>query len=50
MEVMLINPPAPSAIKDVLDVSSPPLGLAYLAAVAREEALMWVSWTASQRV
>lgn len=37
MEVMLINPPAPSAIKDVLDVSSPPLGLAYLAAVAREE-------------
>lgn len=36
MEIVLINPPAPSAVKDTLGVSAPALGLGYLASVARE--------------
>ncbi len=37
MKVMLINPPTTSEIKSVLGVNGVPLGLAYLASVARNE-------------
>lgn len=37
MRVMLISPPAPSAVKEVLGATGPPLGLAYLASIARSE-------------
>ncbi|PNV78267.1 MAG: B12-binding domain-containing radical SAM protein, partial [Thermoproteota archaeon] len=37
MKVMLISPPAPSAVKEVLGATGPPLGLAYLASIARSE-------------
>ncbi|MBS7288662.1 MAG: radical SAM protein [Candidatus Freyarchaeota archaeon] len=37
MKVLLVQPPSRSAIKDVLETTSPPLGLAYLAAVLEEE-------------
>lgn len=37
MRVMLISPPTSSAIKEVLGTTGPPLGLAYLASIARLE-------------
>lgn len=37
MRILLISPPTRSVVKEVLGASGPPLGLAYLAAVAREE-------------
>lgn len=37
MKVALVVPPAHSSIKDVLGVNGIPLGLAYLASIAREE-------------
>ncbi len=37
MRVLLILPPSKSAIYEVVGVTGPPLGLAYLAAVARDE-------------
>lgn len=37
MRICLISPPYGSAVKSVLGVSSPPLGLAYLASMVREE-------------
>ena len=37
MKVMLISPPASSAVKEVLGTTGPPLGLAYLASIARLE-------------
>lgn len=37
MSVLFISPPTRSVVKEVLGASSPPLGLAYLAAVAREQ-------------
>jgi len=33
LKILLVAPPARSAIKEVLDVTSPPLGLAYIASV-----------------
>ncbi len=37
LRILLISPPTDSAIKRTLGVSGPPLGLAYLASVVREE-------------
>ncbi|MGC9345356.1 MAG: cobalamin-dependent protein, partial [Candidatus Bathyarchaeales archaeon] len=37
MKVCLISPPYNSAVKSVVGVSSPPLGLAYLASVLRKD-------------
>ncbi|MEM2810414.1 MAG: B12-binding domain-containing radical SAM protein, partial [Candidatus Korarchaeum sp.] len=37
MRVALVVPPTRSSIKDVLGVNGIPLGLAYLASIAREE-------------
>ncbi|MEM3153536.1 MAG: radical SAM protein, partial [Candidatus Bathyarchaeia archaeon] len=37
MKVCLVSPPYNSAVKSVVGVSSPPLGLAYLASVIRDE-------------
>ena len=37
MKVCLLSPPYRSAVKSVVGVSSPPLGLAYLASVLREK-------------
>ncbi len=37
MRVLLISPPTDSAIKSVIGTTGPPLGLAYLASVVREE-------------
>ncbi|MEM3566843.1 MAG: radical SAM protein [Candidatus Bathyarchaeia archaeon] len=37
MKVCLVSPPHSSAVKSVIGVSSPPLGLAYLASVIRDE-------------
>ena len=37
MRILFIEPPTQSVVKEVLGASGPPLGLAYLAAVAREE-------------
>jgi radical SAM superfamily enzyme YgiQ (UPF0313 family) len=37
MRLLLISPPTRSVVKEVLGASGPPLGLAYLAAVAREQ-------------
>ncbi len=37
MDVLLVNPPTNYALKSVLGLVSPPLALAYLASVAREE-------------
>ncbi|MCD6484686.1 MAG: radical SAM protein [Candidatus Odinarchaeota archaeon] len=37
MKVCLLSPPYRSAVKSVVGVSSPPLGLAYLASVLREQ-------------
>ena len=37
MKIMLISPPTPSAVKEVLGATGPPLGLAYLASIARLE-------------
>ena len=36
MKVLLISPPTRSVVKEVVGTAGPPLGLAYLAAVARE--------------
>lgn len=36
MKILLISPPTISAIKHVVGVTGPPLGLAYLASIARE--------------
>jgi len=36
LRILLISPPTRSVVKEVLGASGPPLGLAYLAAVARE--------------
>lgn len=36
MRILLVSPPTKSVVKEVLGASGPPLGLAYLAAVARE--------------
>jgi hypothetical protein len=35
MKILLISPPTNSAIKSVIGVTGPPLGLAYLASMAR---------------
>ena len=37
MKVLLISPPTDSAIKSIVGTTGPPLGLAYLASVAREK-------------
>ncbi|MCS7132689.1 MAG: B12-binding domain-containing radical SAM protein [Aigarchaeota archaeon] len=37
MRILFITPPTPSVVKEVLGSGGPPLGLAYLAATAREE-------------
>jgi len=37
MKVLLISPPTESAIKSIIGTTGPPLGLAYLASVAREK-------------
>jgi len=37
MKVCLLSPPYRSAVKSVVGVPSPPLGLAYLASVLREQ-------------
>jgi radical SAM superfamily enzyme YgiQ (UPF0313 family) len=37
LKLLLISPPTRSVVKEVLGASGPPLGLAYLAAVAREQ-------------
>ena len=37
MKILFITPPTQSAVKTVLGAGGPPLGLAYLAAVARDE-------------
>ena len=37
MKILLIHPPTPSIIAEVLGAKGPPLGLAYLASVVREE-------------
>ena len=37
MKVLLVEPPTISDIKKVLNTVGPPLGLAYLASVARNE-------------
>ena len=37
MRVLLVSPPTTSVVKAVVGVAGPPLGLAYLASVAREE-------------
>ena len=37
MKVLLVNPPSYSVITEILGVRGPPLGLAYLASVIREE-------------
>ena len=36
MKVLLISPPTRSVVKEVVGTAGPPLGLAYLAAVARD--------------
>ncbi|RLG08412.1 MAG: B12-binding domain-containing radical SAM protein [Thaumarchaeota archaeon] len=36
MRVLLISPPAQSVVKQVIGTAAPPLGLAYLASIARE--------------
>ncbi|RLG07491.1 MAG: B12-binding domain-containing radical SAM protein, partial [Thaumarchaeota archaeon] len=37
MKILFVAPPTQSVVKEVLGAGGPPLGLAYLAAVAREE-------------
>jgi len=37
MKICLLSPPYRLAVKSVVGVSSPPLGLAYLASVLREK-------------
>ncbi|RKX44506.1 MAG: B12-binding domain-containing radical SAM protein, partial [Thermotogae bacterium] len=37
MNVLLISPPTISAVKSVVGTTGPPLGLAYLASMIREE-------------
>ncbi|MEM4648684.1 MAG: cobalamin-dependent protein, partial [Nitrososphaerota archaeon] len=37
MSLLLISPPTSSVVKEILGASGPPLGLAYLAAVAEEQ-------------
>jgi len=37
MKILLLSPPTNSAIKSIIGVTGPPLGLAYLASVAREQ-------------
>ena len=37
MKVLLLSPPTDSVIKSIIGVTGPPLGLAYLASVAREQ-------------
>jgi radical SAM superfamily enzyme YgiQ (UPF0313 family) len=37
MKILLLSPPTDSAIKSIIGVTGPPLGLAYLASVAREQ-------------
>lgn len=37
MKILLVLPPTESAIKRVVGTTGPPLGLAYLASMVREE-------------
>jgi anaerobic magnesium-protoporphyrin IX monomethyl ester cyclase len=37
MKILLLSPPTDSAIKSIIGVTGPPLGLAYLASMAREQ-------------
>ncbi|MEM0334468.1 MAG: cobalamin-dependent protein, partial [Thermoplasmata archaeon] len=37
MKILLISPPTDSAIKSIVGTTGPPLGLAYLASIAREK-------------
>ena len=37
MRILLISPPTISAVKAVVGTTSPPLGLAYLASMVRDE-------------
>ena len=37
MKILLVSPPSASAVKEVLGVSSPPLGLAYIASLLESE-------------
>ena len=36
LKVLLISPPAQSIVKQVIGTAAPPLGLAYLASIARD--------------